>query len=261
MPVKITSDLNSTDPRAITLSEYEDGRANFEMHYFLGTQAQPFDGGDFAFQWDDLNNAVNNFVATSGVPLNEVCIRFVHCFEIPENKLYLRAQICRMVETPIIDYGKQVYSLDDSACSWYSLKQDECMNTPIHTLKGVEYFDSFYYKAMEGAQEMECLNTPGPDRFVRNIVFPWQDEILQMYIDNGSPEGAFVNFGSCSYTHNNPGDDLVEWPHGLVIYLSTAEGVKMLSDGASITIFENRGADVGTCCPPMCNAYLKPNVI
>lgn len=261
MPVKISSELNSTDPRAITLTEYNEGKANFEMHYFHSAEALPFGGKDFSFLWSDLENNVKNFIAQTGIPSNEVCLRFVHCFDSATESLYLRLQICKMVETPIIDYGKQLYMLDDSACVWLSLKQDECVATPEHTLEDVNYLSNFYYTPVEGAQAMECLIEGGPNKFVRNLVFPWEEEIQQMYIDNNSPSGASVNFASCSYTHHNEGDESVAWPHGLVIYLSDASGAKMLNDDEYISIFRNRGADVSTLCPPLCNAYLKPNTI
>ena len=259
MPVKISPVSNSDNPEVITLEEYTLGRENFDMHYFHTASALPFDGKDFSIPWDDLNIAVNDFVTTAGVSLSDVCLRFVHCFDASNATLYLRVQVCTFYETPITDHGKKLFALDTTNQAWYVIQQDNFAPTTDEALMGVVYFNSFYYSPVEGSEVLQRLSDGKPDKFVRNIVFPWESEILQMYIDNDTAEeGMNINFGACSYTHSNPGDESVTWPHGLVMYLSDADGNKLLDNDAYISIFHNKGADNGTLCPPVCNGYLKP---
>ena len=80
-----------------------------------------------------------------------------------------------------------------------------------------------------------------------------------MYTNNGSPVGAGVNFAACSY-YSTPEHANVDWPHGMVIFLTTATGQPMLDNNDYIHIFHNKGADYATMCPPHCDVYYAPNV-
>lgn len=259
MPVRIidTQD-NSLDPAVISLDEYAEGRANFSLHYFHTAEAIPFEGSDYNIMWDVLQLAVNDFMTANNVPESEVCLRFVHCFEVANNTLYMRLQICRMQETQIIEFNKQAYALDTSVEAWYTIKQGEFSPTPVHLLNGPEYFNNFYYKAEEGSDTMECLADETSDMYVKNIVFPWEAEIKKMYEQNGAPPAVNINFGSCSYTNIPDVPGTVLWPHGLVMYLSDQSGHRYLDNNHYISIFHNKGADNGTLCPTHCNVYLMP---
>lgn len=257
MPIKISPILGGNSSEVITLDEYEQGRHHFDIHYFKSAEALPFEGKDFNVAWDDLSNAVNQFTSTYGVPASDVAFRFVHCFDISTNELYLRLQICTL-NPPIIKLDHQFFPLNTTNEAWYELRQGSFTPTANHTLMGAEYFERFFYRTPH-TEVLEKLADGGTEKYVRNLVFPWQVEIEQMYIDNGCPEGAFLNFGACSYTETIPGTEAVKWPHGLVMYLSDAAGNKLLNNEDYIIIFHYKGADAGTQCPPVCHGYLKPN--
>lgn len=258
MPVQLSiEDQNS--PQIITLEEYHLGRLHFDTHYFHTAAALPFGGQDFSVLWDDLNNAVNQFATNASVPLNTVALRFVHCYDVINNHLYLRLQICTLEPVPITRAGHDFYPLNTSVCDWYEIKQGSFMLTQNHLLEGVEYFEHFYYEIPGSGGTMQKLADGGGDTYVRNLVFPWEAEILQMYNDNNNPENAYINFGACSYVESIPGTESVMWPHGLVMYLSDSSGHKMLDNENYISLFHNKGADYGTQCPPLCDGYLNPN--
>ncbi len=258
MPIRISSNDGGNSSEVITREAYEQGRAHFNAHYFHAAEALPFGGQDFSVLWDDLSNAVNQFVATAQVPLSQVALRFVHCFNISNNELYLRLQICTMQPVPLPIAGHDFYPLDTSQQAWYKIQQDSFTTTPNHTMIGVEYFQHFFYKEPH-TEVLERLADGGPNKYTRTLVFPWESEILQMYIDNGSLPGASIHFGACSYTQEAPLAETVKWPHGLVMYLSDASGKKLLNNEDYISIFHYKGADFGTQCPPYCDGYLAPN--
>ncbi|MEZ5018486.1 MAG: hypothetical protein R2800_15605 [Flavipsychrobacter sp.] len=256
MPVKISPITGGNSSEVITLNEYEQGRLHFDMHYFKSADALPFEGKDFNVLWDDLSNAVSQFTTMYAVPASDVALRFVHCFDIGTNELYLRLQICTM-DPPIMKLDHQFYPLNTTNEAWYEIRQGVFAPTPDKTLLGTEYFDRFYYKA-PNSEVLERLADGGLEKYVRNLVLPWEIEIERMYLDNGSPVGAFINFGACSYTEVIPGTEAVLWPHGLVLYLSDSTGGKMLNNEDYISIFHYKGADFATQCPPICHGYLKP---
>lgn len=260
MPVRIHIGDTSDDPRVIDLQDYEDGRANFDLHYYYSISEAEFAGQVLDTPWSALQDAVNLYMAQASVPENEVALRFVHCFDMEMHKLYTRLQILQMVpsSTPPPPDASMVYDLVDTGALWYKIDNGEMSSTDDHSLEGHEYLENFYYKDEPQSAIMECLIT-GPTKYVKNLVFPWQQEVQQMYLDNGSPENAGVHFASCSYIEP-PAYSNVTWPHGMVIYLSDAGGTPMLDDNTYISIFHNKGADMGTLCPPNCNVYIAPNI-
>lgn len=259
MPVQLLSNDNSEDPRVISLQAYMDGRANFDMHYYYTSAQSSFGGHVNSCQWADLQGAVDNFCASTGIPHPEVALRFVHCFDPVTGKLYLRLQICQMVPIPEPIEGQQVFDLLTTNAAWVEIKEGILTGTNDDELFGAAYLGSFYYKSEPQSQMLQPL-TSGPDKFVKNLVFPWENEVFRMYMDNGSPEGAGVHFAACSYTQESPEYANVEWPHGMVIFLSNAAGEDMLDDNDYISIFHNKGADAATLCPPNCNIYISPNI-
>jgi hypothetical protein len=78
-----------------------------------------------------------------------------------------------------------------------------------------------------------------------------------MYLQNGSPANASVCFGACSFATAGLGP--VMFPHGMVIYLKNSNGEALLNNENYIVVFENKGCDVGTVCPPNCNVYILPS--
>src|SRR5688572_29475423 len=114
MPVKIEIGDDSTDPRVISLQSYEDGRANFTLHYYYTSAQAGFGGQVIEAAWNDLQAAITSFINATGVPENEIALRFVHCFNKKAGELYLRLQICQMVSSaePPPPGVATVYNLD-----------------------------------------------------------------------------------------------------------------------------------------------------
>lgn len=264
MPVKIEIGDNSNDPRVINLKEYMAGRANFSLHYFYTPAQESFEGEVIDAQWDDLQNAVQDFMTQTSTLAADVALRFVHCF-IPSvdgsvGQLFLRLQICKMIASPVPPPPgiETVYDLDTTGALWYEISNGSFAPTLDDNLSGINYLSNFYYRADPASAMMEVL-TDGPTVYVKNLVLPWANEILQMYVNNGSPLNAGIHFAACSYyatqEHAN-----VEWPHGLVVFLTDNTGHPMLDNTDYISIFHNKGADFATLCPPTCNQYLMPTV-
>ena len=134
--------------------------------------------------------------------------------------------------------------------------QDTSLEDPV-------YVSTMYYCA-NGLQcnvtTLQQLNTDAGQTYARTVTFPWQNEILKMYVDNGAPQGASICFGACSYVKLSDGTTSTIWPHGLVMYLKTSQGVAMLDDNTYIVMFENKGCDMGTLCPTYCNVYVAPTL-
>ncbi len=262
MPVILRAKAqNPDDPREITLDEYEQGRTNFKSYYYLVACNPDFSGQDIAISWDALNNAVNSFIsANPGVTANEVAMRFVYCYDIATTSLYLRVQILTMQPQ---SQGSNVYNLIATPCAWYQISDAGGLTpTDCTDLYDDNYLNNLFYCAGGGSCDAGALiplSGDGGTIYARTITFPWMNEINLMYIDNGSPVGASICFGACSYLHPSGGvPDL--YPHGLVLYLKNAAGQDMLNDQDYVVVFVNKGCDMGTMCPPDCNVYIAPVV-
>lgn len=261
MPVRIKEGDNSSDPRVISLDMYNEGRDNFTLHYYYTSAEASFGGQVIDIPWDNLQTAVDDYAGQTGTEPVDIALRFVHCFESgPAGHLYLRVQICKMVESaaPPPPGASKVYDLDTTGSLWYEIKNSMIHPTPDETLEGQVYLNEMYYKKEPQDTELQQLVT-GPTKFVKNLVMPWGQEILQMYASNGTPENAGVNFAACSYM-TSPERANVAWPHGMVIYLSDSAGVPMLDNDDYISLFHNKGADYASLCPPNCNVYILPDI-
>jgi hypothetical protein len=261
MPVRLRQDgqVPSTDPRVIDLEDYLTGRENFKKHYFLAACNPIFGGQDIAISWDSLNNAVNTFCSTYTINPSTVALRFVYCYDPNMTSLYLRVQLCTMVPQP--GPPTSIYNLVDTQCAWYQITQGSLVPTQDTNLDDSVYLNNFYYcdnHDMCNTATLQQLSSDGGVVFARTVTFPWIAEILQMYIDNGSPSGATISFGSCSYVKKSDGSTETIWPHGLVLYLSDYEGNAFLNNEQYIVLFANKGCDMGTLCPPHCNVYISP---
>jgi hypothetical protein len=194
------------------------------------------------------------------VPESEIAIRFVHAYDIGTTTLYMRMQICQMQLTSITEYASQIYEiLDNGNCLWFNVNAQsitECANT---MLVDEQYLQSFKYMPTGTEEVSETLSEDGGFRFVRTITYPWEAEIKQLYSDNGSPDEneTQLYFASASYTEGAPGSAAVLWPHGLVMYLAV-NYMPLLDNDNYVSIFHYKGADLGTICPPRCNAYYMP---
>ena len=259
MPVKIQIEDNSTDPRVISLQSYLDGRANFSLHYYYTDQEAAFGGGEVAVPWDDLQAAVENYKSATGMQDDDIALRFVHCFDDTAHELFLRLQICQMVAstTPPPPGAEMVFDLVVTNSQWYEIKNGLFAPANVTTLASPMYLNNFYYKEEPQAAEMQRLSED-PTKYVKNLVLPWGFEINMMYQENGSPANATVHFAACSYETPGPYSNVL-WPHGMVVFLSDAEG-PMLDNEDTIVVFHNKGADAATLCPPECSKYIQPIV-
>lgn len=263
MPVRID---NSADPAsfAVSADKLQQGIDHFKHHYFLTSGSAEF-SSDFSIPWNYLEGAVQDYQAQfPNVPVSDIALRFVHCYNTATTSLYLRMLICQMQLTTITEYDSQVYQLLNNGCeAWYDVAENSLVPTPAAscTFSDPVYLDSFEYKLITEEPTGEILAQDGGFKFVRTLTFPWEAEIYQMYVDNGSPtdppDNVRLHFCATSYTEAEPGASAVLWPHGLVLYLEVND-VKLLNNENTITIFSYKGADLGTACPPKCGSYVTP---
>lgn len=259
MPVKLKSESNSSDAMSISLDEYNQGRANFKAHYYR-TGCNPSIGGqDLQIPWVQLYNAVQTFIQTTY--MTSVGVRIVYCYDVTTNALNLRIQLCSMAQTPQAQ-TTNTFALITTQCAWYKIQNGGLVTALDTNLYDTPYLTNLCYCPAPPCNGTNCIplsTDTQSQNYARTITFPWQEEILQMYLDNGSPQGASICFGATSYTHANSGDSNIAFPHGIVMYLKGVDGKAMLNnDQDTISIFHNKGADYGTLCPKYCNVYVFP---
>ncbi len=258
MPVRLQPESNAQDAMSISLDEYNQGRTNFTSHYYRSSCNTNFGGQDLQIPWDTLQTNVNNFIANNGT--TEVGLRMVYCFDGATNALYLRIQICAMNE---LEASPGTFALVNINCLWYKVWNGTLIATPDTSLSNAAYLTSFYYCAnppCTGTNVQQLATDTSANLYARTITFPWTEEVLQMYIDNGSPTGAKLCFGATSYVHANSGESNIAYPHGLVLYLRSSAGQPYLDNYDTISVFHNKGVDYGTLCPSRCNVYVLPKV-
>ncbi len=262
MPIKID---NSGSPASfsVTATEVYEGMANFNEHYTVVTGPE-YSGRDYTVTWEQFSQCITDYKAQfPEVPDDAIAVRFIHCYEMGDTTLYMRMLICQMELTTITEYSSQVYQLLDNNCQlWYEVKQSSITPCADQMLFNEQYLNSFMYKANSAADVGEILSEDGGFRFVRTLTYPWQNELLALYVDNGSPTPTDTNlhFAAASYTEAEPGASSVLWPHGLVMYLDV-NGTVLLDDNNYVSLFHYKGADLGTTCPPRCGAYYTPPVV
>lgn len=200
---------------------------------------------------------IDDFATTNSISPSDIGIRLVHCYDSTNNVLYLRMQICVLDATEITDHERNVYELNTNVSEWYELREGTAVTTLDHNTYDSNYLNYFYYSSnpLPNSDPLDNLATDGGTTYVRNLVFPWS-QIAQMYANNSNPSGADIHFAACSYTEAVSGDTAVEWPHTLVLYLSTIGGALLDNTNNPGAIFENKGADGGTLCPPKCDVYI-----
>lgn len=240
-----------SDPRVVDLSTFNTRRSNFQAHYFLSNCNTSFGGQDFGVNWDDFATLVNSFATDNNISISDVALRFVLCYDATANVLFLRVQICSMTAsgTP------GTYNLVTTPSAWFALKNGSITTTTDTSLSDSTYMNNFYYcgttPCSSGSSELLANNTI----YVKNLVFPWESEILAMYQDNSSPSSATLNFAATSYVRASGTD--VQYPHDLVLYLKNSSGTALLDNTTYAATFENKGADYGTMCPSYCNVYIS----
>lgn len=258
MPIKIQTSASSTDPMVISQDEYTLGRTSFQQHYYLANCNSIFGGQDLTIPWSTLNNAVTAFCSQYSVAAANVALRFVYCYNVSTQCLYLRLQLCVMQQA---SPGSNTYNLLSSPVAWYQITQGTMAATQTTALEDPAYLTNFYYSDTTtcNVATLQPLSGDQGQVYVRTITYPWQNEVYQMYLDNQGQPDYKISFGACSYIRQDQ-NTLNIWPHGIVMYLSTAAGVPLLDNNNYIVMFHNKGADYGTMCPPTCNVYVEPQV-
>jgi len=241
------------NPMAITLDQYNTGIANFQAHYFLDHCSTSFTGQDTQMNWSDFAGAVNSFIATNNVTPADVALRFVFCYDAGNTNLYLKVQILTMTaDTQIAGQ----YDLNDNPSVWYTITPNGLVSTTDHALMDSTFFNNFYYCDAASCTEnsLQPLSA-NSGNYSQNIVFPWIAEVAKMYADNSSPTGSKIGFTLCSYQAAQGAP--VAFPETLVIYLTDANGAKLI-DNNTANGLQMKAADMGTLCPFVCDVYVMP---
>jgi hypothetical protein len=163
--------------------------------------------------------------------------------------MFMRLQLCQMVHAQ-----GNVYNLDSTYQAWYKIEEGSMSPTTDESLSGTDYLNSFSYEAEPGSEIYDTLANQ-PTVYVRNLTYPWESEIYQMFIDNGAPEDAAIHFAACSFVEP-PLASNVTFPHGNVMYLSVNGTPLLDNDTSYICVFQNKGVDNATLCPPNCGEYI-----
>ena len=171
--------------------------------------------------------------------------------------MYLRVQILTMTSvTP------SSYTLNPNPSSWYVIQNGSISATQDTNLFDQDYLNNFYYCPTLGNCNPSALQPLSSDQagsvYARNVTFPWQMEVLQMYLDNGSPIGASLCFAASAGSSPCPAPSPIAYPHTLIMYLKDKNGVPLLNNNPSGMGFANKGCDYGTACPICCNVYNVP---
>jgi hypothetical protein len=239
--------------KAVTQANYTSARANFQSHYFIADCETSFDGQDIQMPWDDFAAAVESFIAQTQCNADDVALRFVHCYDTANKCLYLRLQICTMA--PQQNAGN-IYDLVTTPCEWYKIEAGSISTTTNTDLSDDDYLINFYYCDETPCSSGSCtrLADDGETEFARNLVFPWGLQITKLYTDNNSPKGATICFSACSFANQGSG---AAYQHGLVIYLRNSNGAALLNNAVSGSVYNYKGADMSSICPPCCNIYVS----
>ncbi len=244
-----------TNPMVVTLDQFNNMRTYFQQRYFLSGCNTSFGGQDIQIPWSAFSTAVHNFMSASGCVATAVALRFVLCYDPNANALYLRMQICTMAPsgTP------NTYNLNTGTCAWYSISDAGLATTTVTDLYDQNYLDYFYYcdsPVCDPSTSINLASDTGATTYVRNVVFPWGQEVQKVFADDGLPTNASICFAAGSYSKVSP--SLAD-PHTLAIYLRDKNGTPLLDNVPYNQPFKNKAADVGTLCPPHCDMYILPS--
>ncbi len=238
----------------ITLEHFDKMRAHFKHHYFLSGCNSKFGGQDIQVPWSSFALVVENFIKSTGAAPGTVALRFVLCYDTNKNALFLRMQICTMTPSG----QPRTFDLDTTNAAWYTIEDGSLAPTAITDLFDQNYLDNFYY-CDTGVCDPNTLVNLASDTagavFVRNLVFPWIQEVRKIFVDNGAPAGAILNFAAGSHDKTSP---VLAHPHTLLVYLRQKDGTQMLDNVVYDLEFQMKAGDVGTLCPPNCGVYIQP---
>jgi len=244
------------NPMVVNLTQYNTMRTTFQAHYFLSNCGTGFGGQDIQISWSTFSGYVQAFITATGATASTVALRFVLCYDTGNAELYLRLQICTMTATNDPD----IFDLDTTNCAWYKIQGTSMTSSNVTNLYDQDYLDNFYYCASGTCNPNALVNLAsdtGAVTYVRNVVFPWTQEVLEIDTDNGNPQGCKVCFAAISYAAGNA-SPAVAYPHSLAVYMRKSDGTVLLDDTTYLREFKRKAGDFGTPCPPHCNVYIFP---
>ncbi len=241
------------NPMALTLAQYNTGVANFQAHYFLDQCSTGFTGQDIQISWSDFAGAVNSFINNNSLDPASVALRFVFCYDASNINLYLRLQILTMTADPVIP---NQYNLNANPSVWYEITNGSIASTNDHSQMDSTFFNNFFYCSAAACSEgsLQSLGAHS-NKYTQNVIFPWSAEVEQMYADNNNPTGGNIGFTTSSFQAAEGAPTM--YPETLVIYLTDAEGVKLI-DNSQVAGFQNKAADMSGLCPQYCHIYVMP---
>ena len=246
---------HGNNPMVITLDHFNRMREHFKQHYFLSNWNSNFGGQDIQIPWSSFSLVVQNFINTYNVSPDTVALRFVHCYDSNSNELYLRLQICTMTPDPS---KPDTYNLVTTNVAWYTIANGSIAPTGVIDLQDQNYLNNFYYcnaAICSPAHLVNLASDTGALKFVRNLVFPWTQELHKLHVDNGSPANASVCFAAASHNNTSP---VLDHPHALAIYLRKHDGTPLMDNKEYALEFQMKAADMGTLCPSNCGVYIIP---
>ena len=245
------------NPMVITLDHFNQMRDHFKKHYFLSQCNVNFGGQEIQVPWNSFSQAVHNFINANNVPPSLVAIRFVHCYDVNNNVLYLRIQILTMTH---VQGHPNTFNLVDNPCAWYKLANGTMVPTSDTILFDQDYLNNFYYCNALLQCTPASLHNLAADQarklYARTVTMPWSQEISQLFTDNGSPANATLCIDACAPLSIVTPAALFQ--HGLVLFLRRHDGTPMLDNNVGGLPFHNKAADCGTMCPPYCGVYITP---
>ncbi len=252
---KIVYRAKNPRPESITLSELNQSMYDYTAAYSLPGPDLGF-SRSFMIKWQHFIDQVVNPAITPGntyyIPESKLAFKFIHRYDQNTKVWFFTVCTCEMGQPegnryPIIEKGPR-YDLYNGVI------------TPSEftgTYDPVYFNDMRYYTSQTIPLD--------PNTYVNNLVLPWQMEIGAMYAQNfvlTPPSDTVYMVFACSsiYCDITTPDAraLIEWPHGLVLYLNQG-GIDMLDNDSYVTMFTNHGADYATMCPPNCSEYIKPD--
>lgn len=249
--------MPNQNPMVITLDHFNKMRDHFKKHYFLSNCNVNFGGQEIQVPWNSFSLAIHNFINANNVPPHTVAIRFVHCYDVKLNVLYLRMQILTM--SPVAGQPR-TFALNDRPCAWYKLANGTIVPTSDTALFDQDYLNYFYYCDSHQCSPATLHNLAadqGGVLYARTVTMPWGQELSQLYADNGSPANATLCLDAASRMSLVPPS--VKFEHSIVLYLRKHDGTPMLDNNPGGLPFHNKGADMGTMCPPYCGVYILRN--
>jgi hypothetical protein len=236
-----------SSPLAVSLSQYNTARSDFQQRYYLESCDTLFSGQDLRLSWASFSAAITAFITVNSLDAANIALRFVYCYDASSKALYLRMQIMTMTADAV---RPGIYNLNTTPCVWYELTDHSIVGTTNSNLYDQPYLDNFYYCNANICSELRLQNLATDilaEKYARMVTFPWSMELLQMYLDNDSPSDATICFAASSFASSTA----CAFPHTLVIYLRNSDNVSLMDNNAA-TGFEMKGADCGTICPDGC---------